>query len=122
MAVAPFEILESIAGVDFTLSETRDKSTMLLHYSVMDDRLMTSREIDQATYQLIRSIVLNAPIIAGTNGNRDILHDEIKRYYLEELPPVDVVATKPTGAAAGNNAKILLLVVGVAAALILFNK
>lgn len=38
------------------------------------------------------------------------------------LPPVDVVATKPTSAAAGNNAKILLLVVGVAAALILFNK
>lgn len=38
------------------------------------------------------------------------------------LPPVDVVAAKPTSAAAGNNAKILLLVVGVAAALILFNK
>lgn len=38
------------------------------------------------------------------------------------LPAVDVVATKPTGAAAGNNAKILLLVVGVAATLILFNK
>ncbi len=39
-----------------------------------------------------------------------------------DLPPVDVVATKPTSAAAGSNAKILLLVVGVAAALILFNK
>ena len=122
MAVAPVEILEDIAGVDFTLRQVRDKSTMLLHYSVMDDRLMTSREIDQATYQLIRSIVLNAPIIAGTNDTRNILLDEIKRYYLQELPPVDVVATKPIRAAAGNNAKILLLVVGVAAALILFNK
>jgi hypothetical protein len=48
------------------------------------------------------------------------------KYYelTVQLPPVDVVATKPTGStqAAGSNAKILLLVVGVAAALILFNK
>lgn len=83
------------------------------------------RELSQETYDIIEKKMIEAGE-TGTERNGmpvfNITHDEVKGYYLNELPPVDVVATKPTSAAAGSNAKILLLVVGVAAALILFNK
>lgn len=82
------------------------------------------RELSQETYDIIERIMIEAGE-TGTERNGlpvfNITHDEVKGYYLNELPPVGVVATKPTTKKT-NNAKILLPVLALVAALVLFNK
>ena len=104
----------NIYAIDFTLYSDDGVISNTIEYKGKV-RKLTNKEA-----AILREIVIR----------EDSLKEYLKtRTYAEvfgvdagSLPPVDVVATKPTSAAAGSNAKILLLVVGVAAALILFNK
>lgn len=118
MATNPFE--KYVRGFDYELYSLKNGTYYIVYYpgkvdgvSVEDGNFVhdgreVRTELDKGEFESL--FIKTVPYTT--------------KYYdlTVQLPPVDVVATKPTSAAAGNNAKILLLVVGVAAALILFNK
>lgn len=103
-----------VIGIDYTLYFNNPDGTVSDIEYKGQARALTARE-----KAILKEI--------GAAGNATKEYFETRTYaqvfgLVGDLPPVDVVATKPTSAAAGSNVKILLIVVGVAAALILFNK